>query len=222
MPVPFDPQRVRRAYDATAPAYAATFGDELDHLPLDAALVDRLVSAADGPILECGAGVGPLARRAPLAHVVAVDLSAEMLARTPATAGRVQADLERLPFCDTAFGAAIARYVLQHIARAQLPAVLAEVRRVLRPGGLLLVAVHLGEGEIELTELLGARFEAIGGAYHSRKEIRTLLTISNFEPLEEHERGPVAGEADSQRLYVLARAVTPSAGRTSGRCSPPS
>lgn len=198
---------MRHAYDEVAAAYATTFGDELDQLPLDAELIDRIATDADGPILELGAGVAPLARRITFQYVVAADLSAQMLSYAPLTAGRVQADAMLLPFRDTVFGVATIRYVLQHIARADASAVVGEVRRVLRPGAWLLVAVHLGHGEIEFSELLGVRFEPIGGAFHSREEIETLLNASGFCVVEARDRGPVGDEGDSQRLYMLARAT---------------
>lgn len=201
----FEPPRVRAAYDAVATAYDAAFGDELDHLPLDAALVDRLgIHAGPAPILELGAGVAPIARRLRASDVVACDLSRRMLAHAPTAAARVQADARRLPFGPSTFGAAAARYVLQHLERPALPGVVQELRRVLRPDALVLVAVHLGEGEIQLDELLGRRFDPIGGAFHSRAEVCGLLAEGGFEVVEEHERGPVGAEGDSRRLYVLA------------------
>lgn len=200
----FDVRRVQQAYDAVAPAYAGTFGDELDHLPLDAELVDRLAAHTDGPVLELGAGVAPVARRLSARYVVAADLSAQMLAHAPPTAGRLRADVRGLPFRDAAFAAAAFRYVLQHVSRSEAAPVIREIRRVLRPGAWLLTAVHLGEGEVEFSELLGTRFDPVGGTLHSREQIRSLLADGGFEIVEEHERGPVGDEGNTQRLYVLA------------------
>lgn len=204
----FDPERVRSAYDAVATPYAAAFGDELDRLPADAALVDRLgAHAGSAPILELGAGVAPVARRLPAAYVVAADLAAGMLAGAPPGTPCVQADARWLPFRDAAFGAACMRYVLQHLPRAAHGAAVGELRRVMSPGALLVVVVHLGDGEVELTELLGHRFAPVGGTYHTRDEVHSLLAGRGFEIAEEHQRSPVAGEADTQRLSVLAIAA---------------
>lgn len=203
----YDPRRVRAAYDTVAASYDVAFGDELDQLPFDAALVDRLgAEVAGAPILELGAGVAPVARRLRTQQVVACDLSAAMLAHAPTGGPRVQADARRLPFRDGAFGAACLRYVLQHVDREEQPFVVAELRRVLRPGALALVAVHVGDGEVELGELLGHRFEPIGGTFHGNDQLRELLSAGGFAITEEHERGPVAGEADTRRLYVFAAA----------------
>jgi ubiquinone/menaquinone biosynthesis C-methylase UbiE len=204
----FDAARVRSAYDAVAERYEAAFGDELDALPVDAGLVDRIGVLASGRlILEAGAGVGPVARRMGAAQVVACDLSAHMLAFAPPAAARAQADVVALPFRSGSFAAAVARYVLQHVRRDLLPLALGELRRVLVDDGHLLVAVHLGDGHVEFDELLHQRFEPICGAFHSRVELGELLTVAGFTVVDESERGPVTGEADTRRLYVLARAT---------------
>lgn len=201
----FPSDRVRNADDAIAARYAATFGNELDELPLDRALVDRLGAlAGDGMVLEAGAGVAPVARHLLDCAVVACDLSSEMMAFAPPAAGRVQADIRRLPFRTGSFAAAVARYVLQHVPRADAPLALAELRRVLADGGHLLVAVHLGEGEVEFDELLGQRFKPVVVAFHRRDELHELLSATGFTVVEEATRGPVHHEGNSERLYVVA------------------
>ena len=81
-----------------------------------------------------------------LARVVALDPSPEMLARARLTSP-LPVDLARhafpapLPFRDSLFDLAVLGLVAEHIAN--LPAMLREVARVLRPGGqVLLSALH--------------------------------------------------------------------------------
>lgn len=88
----------------------------------------------------CGAGHELVALADEGARVVGVDLSAGMLAAGAARlagAGRAaalaQADAARLPFADGSFDAVRVERVLQHVPDPA--AVVAEVRRVLRPGG---------------------------------------------------------------------------------------
>lgn len=94
-------------------------------------------------LLDAGCGAGHAAAAvAPHARsVVAVDLSDEMLAVTASlAAGRGltnlsvrRADVEALPFDDGSFDRVVSRYSAHHWPH---PAVaLAEIRRVLRPGG---------------------------------------------------------------------------------------
>jgi len=96
-------------------------------------------------VLEIGVGTGRMAR--PLAaaglRVTGLDLSAGMLAHLRAhwpselpAARLVQANAKRLPLADGAYDAVVAVHVLQLLA--DWSAALAEVRRVLRPGGVFL------------------------------------------------------------------------------------
>jgi SAM-dependent methyltransferase len=114
--------------------------------------------------LDAGCGTGgfllPLARRlAPQgATVVGLDLAEGTLGQARA---RVRAaglpvdcvigDVEALPFDDGAFDLVLANYVLYHVP--DLDRAIAELRRVLRPGGTLLAATNGQDHMHELWEL---------------------------------------------------------------------
>ena len=108
------------------------------------AIVTALAEAlpAGGRVLDLGAGSGrfalPLAARG--FRVAAADLAPEMLthlrAKRPAGAvfpAPVQADACRLPFRRAAFPAAFSVHTLHLVA--DLPAAIAEIARVVQPGG---------------------------------------------------------------------------------------
>lgn len=105
-----------------------------------ASVIDELLDGS-GPLLELGVGTalvgGALARRG--RDVYGVDVSAGMLGyardRLPGRVGR--ADACRLPFKDASFTGCYAIWML-HLA-PDVPTALAETRRVLRPGGRLVV-----------------------------------------------------------------------------------
>ena len=100
-------------------------------------------------ILEAGCGTGAqtviLARNNPKARLVSVDCSPESLelARRAAAAADLAnvrfeiADILRLPFPDATFDVVFVCFVLEHLADP--PAALAELKRVLRPGGTITV-----------------------------------------------------------------------------------
>jgi ubiquinone/menaquinone biosynthesis C-methylase UbiE len=98
-------------------------------------------------VLDAGSGAGhtALAFAPHAAHVVSVDLSQAMLVqgeRLAAERGLAnvefrQADVESLPFADGAFDLVVSRYSAHHWPNPQTA--LAEFRRLLRPGGRLLL-----------------------------------------------------------------------------------
>ncbi|MGH2787075.1 MAG: class I SAM-dependent methyltransferase [Actinomycetota bacterium] len=104
----------------------------------------RAELAGEGPCLEIGIGTGriaiPLFRSG--MEIAGVDISQAMLDRLAANAGgRVpfplaRADATRLPFAEDSFGSALTSHVLHLISSWR--EVLAEVARVVRPGGILL------------------------------------------------------------------------------------
>ena len=95
-------------------------------------------------VLEVGAGPGVvtevLARRVPWLVAVELDpaLAAGLRRRVDGGVSVVRADATRLPFADGWFSAVACFTMLHHVPSVALQArMLAELRRVLRPGGLL-------------------------------------------------------------------------------------
>jgi SAM-dependent methyltransferase len=142
-----DGQAVVNDYDSFAEAYTAQNESSLiNGYYMRPAIVDLAGDVAGRRILDAGCGSGPIAAalRDRGATVTGFDSSAGMLelARRrlgPGTDLHV-ADLARpLPFPDGAFDDVIAALVLHYLEDWTAP--LAELRRVLRPGGRLIVAV---------------------------------------------------------------------------------
>ena len=105
--------------------------------------VALLDPAPDERLLDVGTGTGAILRElrergSPPVDVTGIDASAAMLARVGSLPDgwSVQVgDARSLPFADGAFDVVTAAYVLHVID--DLPAALADIRRVLRPGGRL-------------------------------------------------------------------------------------
>jgi 2-polyprenyl-6-hydroxyphenyl methylase/3-demethylubiquinone-9 3-methyltransferase len=105
----------------------------------------RAIVEAIGPLdgtrlLDLGCGKGRFAAHLSAlgAEVVGLDLSAGMLARAGRLA-RVRGSARRLPFPASSFDGLIAVEVFEHLSPAGVDGALSEARRVLRPGGTIVV-----------------------------------------------------------------------------------
>jgi ubiquinone/menaquinone biosynthesis C-methylase UbiE len=117
------------------------------------ALRDRILEAAEARrndrVLDLGAGTGLVALElAPcVARVVAFDLSQAMLdrleelaeERSVANVDLVEGDMRSLPFDDESFDLVVSNYVFHHLDDPAKELALSEVRRVLVPGGRLVL-----------------------------------------------------------------------------------
>ena len=103
-------------------------------------------------MLEIGAGAGQdsVYFASHGLDVVATDLSAAMVAlcRAKGLDARVM-DFSQLDLPAESFDAVHAMNCLLHVPNAELPAVLASIARVLRPGGLFFLGVYGGDGAKE-------------------------------------------------------------------------
>jgi 2-polyprenyl-6-hydroxyphenyl methylase/3-demethylubiquinone-9 3-methyltransferase len=104
------------------------------------AIVEGLSPLDGRRVLDLGCGKGrfcrALARRG--ASVVGVDLSAGML-REATGLDRIRGTARRLPFGTASFDRVVAVELFEHLAPQSLDLVCAEVRRVLRPGGIFVI-----------------------------------------------------------------------------------
>ena len=200
----------RRSYDAVAGAYADGLRGELAGKPLDRALLAALVeqAPAGAPIgdLGCGPGhvTGWLAARG--AAAVGIDLSPGMVEvarrEQPAAEFRV-GDLLSLPAADGEFGAVVAFYSIIHLAPDELPGALAEMYRVLRPGGLALLAFHVGTEVRHFSEWLGHDVD-VDFRFHQPGDVVARLEAARFTLQARLERRAYPAEVDTRRAYLLA------------------
>jgi NADH dehydrogenase [ubiquinone] 1 alpha subcomplex assembly factor 5 len=162
----FDRRAWRLHRDRAARQALTTGAVDFLHAEIADRLLDRLeiVNRQFAEALDLGARDGRLARalaeRPGCVRVVAAEPAMSFLDRMPSP--RVVADPELLPFRDASFDL-IASNLALHWA-ADLPGALVQIRRALKPDGVLLAAMLGGATLVELrTALLEAQLEEEGG-----------------------------------------------------------
>ncbi|MET9290752.1 class I SAM-dependent methyltransferase [Streptomyces sp. NPDC003077] len=206
----------RAGYDAIADDYAEWTRDELETKPLErailAAFTETVRASEAGPVADVGCGTGRVT-----AHlhglglsVFGVDLSPGMIAaarkRHPGLRFDVGSMLA-LDLPDESLGGLMAWYSIIHVPVERLPEVFAEFRRVLVPGGHLLLAFQAGDGVLHLSEALG---HTVSLDFHRRQpeHIAELLGQAGFDvrarTLREPEtEGPFPER--TQQAFLMAR-----------------
>jgi SAM-dependent methyltransferase len=182
-------------------------------------------------LIDCGCGPGSitadLAELTAPGLVVGVDLRPEALGQTKALARQqgvtnlavVSANIHRLPYAGGDFDAAFACAVLQHLADPV--AALIEIRRVLKPGGVLGIA----DGSSPMTfrypsNLWLRKWDEIRASERPHRtgrpaealELRSLLRAAGFSRLEgsgalTSETGPPAGTIEATRAVAQSHLV---------------
>jgi SAM-dependent methyltransferase len=209
---------VAGSYDRAARAYAEHLCDELDRKPLDRALLNRFAEEVAGRGLVADLGCGPGHVAAYLAargvRTLGIDLSGAMIsearARWPVLDFRV-GDMRRLEVADGVLAGAVAFYSIVHLDGRELPAVFAELRRALAPGGLALLAFHVSnaaaDSVVHVEDLFGAAV-SLDFRFHDPGAVESALRDAGLATIERVVREPYPdAEYPSRRCYLLARAV---------------
>jgi SAM-dependent methyltransferase len=116
-----------------------------------------------------------------------------------------QGDMIALDAPDGAWAGIAAFYSIIHIHRNDMALALGELLRVLRPGGVLLLAFHIGDDTIHLDEWWGQKV-CVDFFFFSSEEVAGYLRAAGFEIEEIIERAPYPDvEHQSRRAYIFAR-----------------
>ena len=204
---------IQQSYDRVADEYARHIYSELQHKPLDRELLTHFAARLNGhgEICDMGCGPGHIARylRDQGANVFGLDLSPGMLdaARrlNPDISFR-QGNMLALDLPDASLAGIAAFYAIVHLAKASLPQVFREMARVLKPGGLLLLAHHIGDETLHRDEWW-ERPVTLDFHFFSPHATERDLEAAGLVVEEVIEREPYAPEVEhqSRRAYIFAR-----------------
>jgi SAM-dependent methyltransferase len=202
----------RTFYDAIAEDYATHFQDAGAGTPLDRAAMAGFAELVgqDGEVADLGCGPGRVtAHLASLGlSVFGLDLSESMLsiARRENPGLRFeQGSMLDLDLPDGALDGVVSWYSSIHTPVDRLPALFAEFRRVLAPGGPLLVAFQVGDEPRHLDQPFGHPV-ALDFERRQPAAIAELLTAAGFALVSRTVREPdeALGESTPQ-AFLIAR-----------------
>jgi SAM-dependent methyltransferase len=209
-------ERTRASYDTLAQEYAARIYGELNGKPFDRERLDDFAQRVRpiGLVCDLGCGPGHIARylHERGAQAFGLDLSLGNLRQARRLNPQlefVQGDMLALPFARESLGGIAAFYSIIHLQQEQLADALREMRRVLRPGGWLLLAFHLGAETLHEEELWGYAV-SLDVTLFTLAEVEKHLEDAGLRVEEAVERDPYSPEVEyqSRRGYILARRST--------------
>ncbi|WP_084959197.1 class I SAM-dependent methyltransferase [Thermoactinospora rubra] len=154
----------RASYDTVAESYADQVRDLLDQTPYERAFLalfaDLVRATGPGPVADVGCGSGRITAHLRELGVDAfgIDLSPAMIevARREHPGLRFEVgSMTDLDLADASMAGLVAWYSLIHVPDEEIGRVLTHFRRVLRPGGPLLLGFHVGDESRLITQGYG-------------------------------------------------------------------
>jgi SAM-dependent methyltransferase len=169
----------------------------------------RLGPPSDLSILDvgCGTGVTDMLLSSRVGSLYGIDPASEAVSaagRRGLGARYCAADALQLPFAPASFDVAVAVCVFHHVAPHQRPSVMAELHRVVRPGGLVVVFEHNPLNPATRVAVSRCEFD-IGVKLLRQGETRRLFETAGFDVIE--ARGIIYTTSQAAWAVRLDRAM---------------
>lgn len=192
-----DINAVSTSYARWAPVYDKTFGAITN---AGRRRTVAYINKGQGSVLEVGVGTGLALRAyAPHLEVTGIDFSEEMLAKAQAKVTKEklsqvkelrQMDARHLDFPDASFDTIAAMHIVSVVPEPER--VMAEMARVCRPGGRIVITNHFARdnGFLAMMERVTAPFANLIG-WHSDFEMARVLGEDDLEIVERKAFPPI-------------------------------
>jgi SAM-dependent methyltransferase len=212
----------RTSYDTVAVSYAAQLRDALAGEPYLRALLalfaDLVRAAGGGPVADVGCGPGHVTAHLRDLGVDAfgIDLSPGMvdIARRDHPVLRFEVgSMTDLDLADASVAGVLAFWSLIHVPDREVPTVLRHFRRVLRPGGPLLLGFHVGDQSRLKTQGYGGHPMKVYVHRRQPGRVAAWLREAGFTAEAQVLLGP---DEEVPGAVLFARATDPTAERAAG------
>jgi len=204
--------QTRIAYNLAAQKYYDLFQNEMNEKEYDRKLLDAFAQKfkRDAVILDAGCGpAGHIGRYLfdKCLQVIGLDISDRCvaLARKDNPDMRFeQGDLVDLPFTVETFDGILAYYSIIDTPKIYQPMIFKEFRRVLKPGGYLLVAVKAGDTEGYIQDPCGVETE-IWFTLFTEDDIKSYFNQAGFQIEFMEKRNPYDFEIQNERIFAIGK-----------------
>lgn len=204
-------RKIEETYNRVAGEYAQAFFGEHEKKPKDREMLFRFSQEIGDkqPVWDFGCGPGQTTK---YLHDLGMDVSGLDLSEKIVEEARryypwihfQKGNILDLVFGNDTLAGVVAFYAIVHFTPDQVEKAFCEIFRVLKPGGLFLVAFHVGEETIHVGEFLGKQVD-IDFMFFTVDFISGCLRRVGFVKIDIIEREPYEGvEYPSRRAYVFA------------------
>jgi ubiquinone/menaquinone biosynthesis C-methylase UbiE len=201
---------LQSSYDRVADRYAEEYFSELERKPFDREVLDKFANEVRGKGAVCEIGCGPAQVARYLkdrgVDIHGVDLSEEMVrsaSRLNPDITFAQGNMLELKIADNSLAGIVSFYAIIHLKRDEIGRALAEMNRVLEPGGRLLISFHDGDGELHRDEWYGQAV-SIDVTLLREDEVTSYLEKAGLNLDSIVDRPPYEFEYPTRRVYVQA------------------
>jgi ubiquinone/menaquinone biosynthesis C-methylase UbiE len=204
-----------KAYSKIASDYRKSNINELQKKPLDRKIYDLFYDKVvnTGTVLEIGCGPGEISNYLWMKglDIIGIDYSKEMIEEAKSFNGEINFEIGNvfeLKYATGTVAGIVAPYLIVNFTIEEVKEALAEMNRVLRPKGILLVTFHIGDDEEKIFEDFFIAGNRITYNFFMTETIKRSLVETGFELHEIVVKEPYQGEVTT-RAFIFAEKQSP-------------